>query len=110
MVLGSNRQFTGALIVPDFAWLKQWSAQNNVHWTDNTFMVHNPDVKTLFEQILHEINSTLEVHERIGGFELVSDYWTIENGLLTETLKLKRDAIEAHCTKAIKAIYSSHLH
>ena len=110
MVLGNNRQFTGALILPDFAWLAQWSHLTNVHWTDDAFMVHNPDVRKLYDEILQEVNADLEAHERIGGFELVSDAWTAENGLLTDTLKLRREAIEEHCAKAIKAIYAGHSH
>ena len=44
---------------------------------------------------LADVNAHLESHERLAHILIVGDEWTPENGLLTPTLKLKRDQIEA---------------
>jgi long-subunit acyl-CoA synthetase (AMP-forming) len=40
------------------------------------------------------INTKLEHHAQMGALLLIREHWSIENGMLTHTLKVKRDAIE----------------
>ncbi|MCW8808808.1 MAG: AMP-binding acetyl-CoA synthetase, partial [Rhodanobacter sp.] len=46
------------------------------------------------ERLMDRVNDTLEDHERLDFMVVVGQPWTIESGLLTPTLKIKRDAIE----------------
>jgi long-subunit acyl-CoA synthetase (AMP-forming) len=52
-------------------------------------------VAASLDETLREVNGTLESHERLSTIFVVDDPWTIENGLLTPTLKIKRDKLEA---------------
>ena len=47
-----------------------------------------------FEALLQEVNETLEDHERMDYVVVVKDQWTMENGYLTPTMKIKRNIIE----------------
>ena len=47
-----------------------------------------------FEDLLHTVKGTLEDHERLDYIVVVKDQWTIENGYLTPTMKIKRNIIE----------------
>ncbi len=55
------------------------------------------------EETLGGVNETLESHERIDRFLVASEPWTVENGLLTPTLKIKRHELEARYGEVIRA-------
>jgi long-chain acyl-CoA synthetase len=94
MVIGANMPFAGALIVPEFVVLETWCRENKVHWTAPQFMVLNPKVEKLFRQEVDQINETrLGAIEKIRKFQLLFEPWTPENGLLTPTLKMRRERI-----------------
>lgn len=49
-----------------------------------------------FMSLMHSVNATLESHEQLAMMVVVQGSWTIENGYLTPTLKIKRNVIEQH--------------
>jgi long-chain acyl-CoA synthetase len=53
------------------------------------------------------INATVDPHERLHAIVVVAESWTVENGLLTPTLKLKRSAIEARYAAMVEEWYAS---
>lgn len=94
MVVGLNRPFVAALLVPNFEQLEAWCRENRVHWTAPQFMVLNPKVEKFFRAEIERINTErLSATEKIQAFQLLHEAWTPENGLLTPTLKLRRQAI-----------------
>ncbi|HSD70222.1 MAG TPA: AMP-binding protein [Woeseiaceae bacterium] len=54
------------------------------------------NVEASVKATLLEVNKTLESHERLGHAIIVREEWTTKNGLLTPTLKVKRDVLEKH--------------
>lgn len=46
------------------------------------------------EQLLHQVNGELDAHERLTSLVVIPEAWTVENGMLTPTLKLKRAVLE----------------
>lgn len=54
-------------------------------------------LETELDELLQQVNRSLEEHERLDYIVLVKDPWTIESGALTPTMKLRRDVIEARC-------------
>ncbi len=60
-----------------------------------------------FSEILDEVNATLDPHEHVQFMVVVKDNWTIENGFLTPTMKIKRNVIEEHYAPNIEAWYSA---
>ncbi|MDH3578330.1 MAG: AMP-binding protein [Gammaproteobacteria bacterium] len=59
-------------------------------------------IDSSFETTLREVNDMLESHERLSTIYVVEDPWTIENGLLTPTMKIKRDKLEARYDELIR--------
>jgi long-subunit acyl-CoA synthetase (AMP-forming) len=56
--------------------------------------VAKEDIKSSLQTTLHKVNARVESHERMSNIIIVNDEWTIENDLLTPTLKLKRNKLE----------------
>jgi long-chain acyl-CoA synthetase len=57
--------------------------------------LHRDKLTAEFEHLLSEVNATLEDHEKLKFAVVVKDQWTMENGFLTPTMKIKRNVIEA---------------
>lgn len=61
------------------------------------------EIKTNLEQTLHDTNEQLESHARLDRIAISATTWDVENDLLTPTMKLKRDKIEAFYRAAIES-------
>lgn len=108
MAVGLNRPHVGALIVPNFEQLEIWCRENDVHWTAPPYMILNPKVLKQFEREIQRINATaLASAEQVRTFQLLAEPWTAENGLLTPTLKLRRQAIEERFAKKIEQLFAT---
>lgn len=63
------------------------------------------EISQKLEKTLNKVNSKLESHQKLDHLLVVNEPWTIENGLLTPTLKVKRHVLEAHYDETIHASY-----
>jgi len=105
MIVGFNRPFVTALIIPNFFALKRWCTDNNVHWTAPQFMVINPKVEEFFNSLITNINKGFNKHEQIHKHHLLFNEWTPESAEFTPTLKLRRDFILRKYEKEIEKMY-----
>jgi long-chain acyl-CoA synthetase len=106
MVVGPERKFTAALIVPAFANLKTWCEKNGVPHQSNDEMISNPRVQEHYKSIVEKFNVQFNHIEQVKKFELLNAEWTIDGGELTPTLKLKRKVITEKYSDAIERIYA----
>ena len=98
VVLGENQKFAAALIRPDFAFLKDWCKEHNITFTTNEEMIQNEEVKKRYDREVKKLNEGLGEVEKVKKYQLIADEWTIGNGILTPTLKVKRKVvIERYC-------------
>ena len=107
VVIGENRPFLTALVVPDFESLRMRARDRGIDeadYDDETLIEHE-DVQKLFDQAFRTYNREAAAHEKIRNFRLLSEPFTVEDGTLTPTLKLKRSAIEEQHADAIDAMY-----
>ena len=105
-VVGANQKFASAIIVPDFARLKEWAADNGIKGT-NEELIKNPKVIALIHDEVAKVNKDLAFHEQIKREQLAADDWSVANGLLSQTLKLKRQALNAKYAPLIDIIYET---
>jgi long-chain acyl-CoA synthetase len=102
-MLGDRRHFPAALLVPDLAALgKALGVQPDVARAQ----LDAPETRAHFQRVVDDVNQALAQFERIKKFACVADEWTVENGVLTPTLKVKRRVIEEHLKDRIDALYA----
>jgi len=98
VVLGESQKYAAALIRPDFAFLKEWCKRHLIKYTTDKEMIHNELVVKRFAKEVKLLNEGLGEVEKIKRYELIADEWTIANGIMTPTLKVKRKAVrEKYC-------------
>jgi long-chain acyl-CoA synthetase len=105
-ILGDKRKFASVLISPNFAALEEWARENAIPFTSRAELVAKPDVQALYEGIVDGINHNLARFEKLKRVLLVVDEFSIESGIMTPTLKLKRRVVEERYKKQIDEIYA----
>ena len=105
VAVGENQKFVAALIVPDFAAIKEWCESEKIIFSHPKEMVDNLNVKNLIKSEIDKYNQELSKTENVMRFELLADEWTQENGLLTPTLKVKRNKISKKYAGVIKGMF-----
>jgi long-chain acyl-CoA synthetase len=93
MVVGEQRRFPSALIVPAFPELKTWCQHKGIAWSTNEEMIKNKEVLDKYKREIDRLNVGFGHWEQIKRFVLLPNEWTIAAGELTPKLSLKRKAI-----------------
>ena len=94
MVIGEGEKMPSALIQPDFEYIKNWFLKNKTNILDDFEIIcENKELLIKINEEIKNINKEFGDWERIKKFELTPQVWSIENGLLTPTMKLKRKSI-----------------
>jgi long-chain acyl-CoA synthetase len=102
MVYGANRPHNVALVVPDQQALEQWARANSVPLQDG---LEQSSVRELFQRELARCSRAFKSFEKPRGFALIAEDFTINNGLLTPSLKLKRPHVVAKYQSVLEQLY-----
>ncbi|MFC6835936.1 AMP-dependent synthetase/ligase [Halomarina ordinaria] len=106
MLLGDDRKFVGALVVPNVEAVRSWAEREGVDLpADREALCDDERVRAYVGEAIERVNEGLGKAERIKQFELVPEEWTPENDLLTPSLKLKRRNIRARYADRVEAVY-----
>ena len=106
LVIGENRNYVTALIVPNFPALKDWSKAHGIAVTSNDEIVKNPEVKKMLQTEIDAKNKHFGNWETIKRFDLLPNEWTTESGELTPTTKVKRKVVMEKYKDEIESMYS----
>ena len=107
VLIGEQRHFPAALIVPDFAALCQ--SVGVTRPTDATGMaalLARPDVRAAFDAAIEQVNAGLSQFERVKRYTLLARELTLDAGELTPTLKVKRREVEQRYAAEIAGMYA----
>ncbi|MCH7515569.1 MAG: AMP-binding protein, partial [Bacteroidetes bacterium] len=106
VVIGENRNFTAALIIPNFKFIKDWAKKKELNLSTKKEIVNSVDVKNrIWEDVCH-YNERFGKIQQIKKFALIEDEWSVETGELTPTSKIKRRIIKEKYQDLFEKIYS----
>lgn len=106
MVVGEDRKFTAALIVPAFDNLRSWAQKRGISAGSNEELLQRKEVLDLYKQAVDKYNQFFNHIEQVKKFQLLPREWTVDAGELTPTLKAKRKVILEKYKKEIDSIYA----
>jgi long-chain acyl-CoA synthetase len=106
LLVGDGRPAVGALIVPDFDALGQWAEREGIELpTNRAAIVDEEWVNDRIRDAVEAANNGFEPHERIGQFRLVAESFTVDNDLLTPTMKKRRHSITEQYADQVGELY-----
>jgi long-chain acyl-CoA synthetase len=105
MLIGDRRMFLTALIVPDFDALKEYADSHRIQYLNNSDLATHPKINELIEKNIADIQKDLANYERVRKFTLLDRQFSIEDGELTPTQKVRRKIIEERFAHLIERMY-----
>jgi long-chain acyl-CoA synthetase len=106
VLVGSERRFPAALIVPNFEQLANYAKLKNLELkSPREFCVH-PRIVNLLEREVEKLTGDLSQYEKVKKIALLENELTVEGGELTPTLKVKRRVVDEKYKSTIDKIYT----
>lgn len=105
-VIGDQRKFVSALVVPNYELLEQYAKSKNLVFVSREEMLKHELIHKLIQAHIEEHQRELASFEKIKRFTLLASPFTMESGALTDTLKLRRRVVNELYAKEIDAMYA----
>lgn len=106
VVVGENQKFAGALISPDFGFLKGWCERHEVEYTNPDDIINDPVVMKRFAKEIEKYNAFFGDYEQIKTYVLIPDEWSQLTDILTPTLKVKRNLVHEKYKDEIEKLFA----
>ena len=107
MVIGEGQKMPAALIQPAFEYVESWAQENNIDVGKNLKSIcQNQALIEAINADINKHNQNFGKWEQIKKFELTPDAWSIDDGHLTPTMKVKRKIVKEKYKDLIEKIYA----
>ena len=107
VVVGSGHKFCTALLFPSADALGVWAREHGVEKSGLKNLIKDPQVIAVYEKLVDEANAGMDHWSQVKRFKLVPDLMTVENELLTPTMKVKRSAVGKAYDAQIEQMYQA---
>jgi long-chain acyl-CoA synthetase len=104
-IVGNNRKYVSALVVPDFERLKDWAKKHGIAVAGRADLIRDKRVEDLIRSEVNRLTAGLADYERVKRVALLQDELTIEGGEMTPTLKARRPVIQEKYRDVIESLY-----
>jgi len=106
MIIGEGEKMPAAITQPHFEFVDEWAKRKGIDFNNShEILISKKRVIKRLQKEINNANKDFGSWEQIKAFELTSDVWSIENGLLTPTMKMKRKNIKEKYLDLYHKIY-----
>lgn len=105
-VIADQRKYVSALIVPNYELLEKYARDNGIVFRDREELCANENVNKMIHERIDTLQQTLAGYEKIKRFTLLPHHFSLENGEITNTLKVKRGVLNQHYADVIERMYA----
>ena len=105
MLYGDKKKCIIALIVPNQKFIENYAKENSITFNNYVELLQEEEVKKVICNEIKTSNLCLAPYEQVKSFALLAEPFTIENGLLTPTLKVRRNEIVKKYRDLIESLY-----
>lgn len=104
-IVADQRKFVSALIVPVFPAVKDYAARHHISYSSMNDLLKHPKIMELFKARIDTLQQQFAYHEQVKRFTLLPRAFSMEEGELTNTLKIRRNVVAAHFAAEIDKMY-----
>lgn len=106
VLIGDRRTYLSALIVPDFESLREYADTHNIPYNRVEDLTNKEEIYELIEKEMNVIQRKLANYEKVRKFTILDHSFSLENGEITPSLKIRRQYVEERYKPLIEAMYS----
>ena len=106
-VVGDDRNFISALIVPNKENLLAWAEEKGLSGLDYNALCAHELAYDLFDAIVKDTMTNFSRYESVRKFTIIADEWTVDRGELTPKMSIKRKVVVEKHKAEIDAMYNS---
>ena len=104
-IIADQRKFVSALIIPEYRLLEEYARQNGIPFESREDLCANEQIHSMMWERIETLQQQLAHYEQVKRFTLIAHHFSMENGELTNTLKLKRRVINENYKAEIDKMY-----
>lgn len=104
-VIGEGRKYVSALIVPNFPNLRRWADSHHISYADTAELLASPKVQDFMMSCVEENQQRFAPYERIKRIALLPHHFSVMNGEVTNTLKVRRPVVAKRYAAEIESMY-----
>ncbi|EGN55890.1 Long-chain-fatty-acid--CoA ligase [Hallella multisaccharivorax DSM 17128] len=106
-VIADQRKFVSALVVPEYSVLEEWTKEKGIQFADRVELCRNQQVIDMMTERIDTLQQGLAHYEQIKRFTLLPHHFSMQEGEMTNTLKLCRGVVNEHYKDIIDAMYAN---
>lgn len=105
-VIGDQRKFVTALVVPNLSQLRKWAQDNGIEDLSADGLSNNPKAVSFIQSEINRVQEGVAEYEKIKKITLLPHHFSIMNGEVTNTMKVRRPIVAKRYSKEIEAMYA----
>ncbi len=105
-VIGDQRKYVTALIVPNLSQLRAWASSKHIPTEDTEAMLKDPKVYEFMMQQVNSVQADVAEFEKIKKISLLPFHFSIMHGEVTNTMKVRRPVVAKRYAREIEAMYA----